>query len=376
MFTDTLDFLKSIFLMSGYVNLTWKSIVMFVICLVLIYLAIVKKFEPLLLLPIGLGMLIANIPLSGMSAFQENGLMNILYQGVKMGVYPPLIFLGIGAMIDFSPLIANPSSFLMGAAAQAGIFLTFLGATLLGFTPAQAGAISIIGGADGPTTILVSELLAPELLSSVAIAAYSYMALVPLIQPPIMRLLTTKKERRVVMKIPRKVSKIEKIIFPITIMLVVCLLVPASTPLLGSLMIGNIINESGVADRLSKTLQTTLMNIVVVFLGLSIGATATADNFLSIQTIGIIALGLVSFGVSTAFGVICGKIMCFVTKGKVNPLIGSAAVSAMPMAARVSHKVAQEENSSNYLLMHAMGPNVSGVIATAIVAGLMISKLG
>lgn len=371
-----LEFIKSILMDSGYAQLKWPNIIMIIISILLIYLAIQKKYEPLLLLPMGIGMMVANIPLSTLSAFHEGGLFSILYKGVSMEIYPPLIFLGIGAMIDFSPLIANPKSLIMGAAAQAGILLTFLGANVLGFSPTESAAISIIGGADGPTTILITSKLAPHLLPSVAIAAYSYMALVPLIQPPIMRMLTTKKERAIVMALPRKVSKLEKIIFPITIILVVCLLVPASTPLLGSLMIGNLIKESGVTDRLSEHLQTTLMYIVTVFLGLSVGATATAEQFLTVETLGIIGLGLVSFGVSTAFGVLCGKIMCFVTKGKINPLIGSAAVSAMPMAARVSQKVGQEENPNNFLLMHAMGPNVAGVIATAILAGLMISKLG
>lgn len=375
MLSETLDFIKGIFLSSGYAQISWQNIVMIIISIVLMYLAIKRKFEPLLLLPMGLGMLVANIPLSGMSIFDEGGMMNILYSGIKWEIYPPLIFLGIGTMIDFAPLIANPSSFLMGAAAQVGLMLTFLAANLLGFTMPEAATLSAIGGADGPTTILLASRLAPHLLSTVAIAAYSYMALVPLIQPPVMKLLTTKKERAIVMKPQHGVSKTEKLIFPIAIMLIVCLLVPDSTPLIGSLMIGNLIKESGVADRLVETLQTHFMNIVLIFLALSVGASATADKFLVPETLFIIALGLFAFIISTACGVICGKIMCFVTKGKVNPLIGAAGVSAMPMSARIVQRVGQEENPNNFLLMHAMGPNISGTIATAILAGIYLGKL-
>ncbi|WP_099204655.1 sodium ion-translocating decarboxylase subunit beta [Scatolibacter rhodanostii] len=375
MFEIILDFMKEVFLRSGYAQLTWQNGIMLLIAVLLILLAILKKFEPLLLLPMGLGMLVANIPLSGMTAFDDGKFLNILYQGVTWEIFPPLIFLGVGAMIDFAPLIANPSSFLMGASAQIGIMITFLLANLVGFTSLESAALSAIGGADGPTTILLTTRLAPHLLPSVAIAAYSYMALVPLIQPPVMKLLTTKKERSIVMKPQHQVTKIEKIIFPIVIITVVCLLVPDSTPLIGSLMIGNLIKESGVTERLANTLQTHLLNTATVFLALSVGASATAERFLTTDTLQIIFLGLFAFVISTACGVLCGKVMCFVTKGKINPLIGAASVSAMPMSARVVQKVGQQENPGNHLLMHAMGPNVSGTISTAILAGIILGKL-
>lgn len=375
---------------SGFVNLDWKSLVMIGISCVLVYLAVVKQFEPLLLLPIAFGMLLTNIPCPAefqifhMDFFvgkeidfgkvlHEGGLLDILYLGVKLGVYPPLIFLGIGTMTDFGPLIANPKSFLLGAAAQAGIFVTFIGAMALGFTPEEAGGIGIIGGADGPTAILVAKELAPALLGSIAVAAYSYMALVPVIQPPIMKALTTKKERSVVMEQLRPVSKIEKIIFPILVTLIICFVVPSATPLIGMLMLGNLMKESGVVDRLVKTAQNELMNIVTIMLGVTVGATATADYFLTWNTIKIIALGLAAFCIGTAAGVLFGKIMYVVTKGKVNPLIGAAGVSAVPMAARVAQKVGQKENPKNFLLMHAMGPNVAGVIGSAVAAGVLLS---
>jgi sodium ion-translocating decarboxylase beta subunit len=360
---------------SGYVKGHWTQFLMIFIACVLIYLAIAKKYEPLLLLPIAFGMLLANIPFANLSSYDEGGLIYYLYQGVKLGIYPPLIFLGIGAMTDFGPLIANPKSLLLGAAAQLGIFTTFIGAILLNYTPKQAGAIGIIGGADGPTAIFVTSKLAPELLGPIAIAAYSYMALVPIIQPPIMKLLTTKKEREVVMEQLRPVSKLEKIIFPIMVTIVVSLFLPDAAPLVGMLMLGNLFRESGVVERISKTAQNELINIITIFLGVSVGATASAENFLNPRTIGIIVLGLIAFSFGTAGGVIFGKIMYWATGGKVNPLIGSAGVSAVPMAARVSQKVGQEANPSNFLLMHAMGPNVAGVIGSAIAAGVLLSVL-
>jgi sodium ion-translocating decarboxylase beta subunit len=365
---------------TGFAVLTWKELVMFAIAGCLMYLAIVKKFEPLLLLPISFGMLLANLPAAGLMAGPENGvvggLLYYLYQGVKLGIYPPLIFLGVGAMTDFGPLLANPSTIFLGAAAQFGIFITFMGALLLGFSPAQAGSIGIIGGADGPTAIFVTSRLAPELLGPIAIAAYSYMALVPIIQPPIMRGLTSKKDRQIVMEQLRPVSKKEKILFPIIVTIVVGLMLPSAATLVGCLMLGNLFRESGVVDRLSKTAQNELINIVTIFLGLTVGATANADSFLSWQTISIILLGLVAFSGGTAGGVLLGNLMCKLTKGKVNPLIGAAGVSAVPMAARVVQTVAQDEKPGNFLLMHAMGPNVAGVIGSAIVAGVMLSRFG
>ena len=409
-----LDSVVYLFQVSGIATLTWQNYVMVGVACVLLFLAIKKEFEPLLLLPIAFGMLLVNlfpaimgapstemIPLTEYLASHPDvtektlgyavttldgvqyvnyptygGLFYYLYQGVKLGIYPPLIFLGIGAMTDFGPLISNPKSFILGAAAQVGIFITFIGAILLGFEPAQAGAIGIIGGADGPTAIYVTTKLAPELLGPIAVAAYSYMALVPIIQPPIMKALTTKKERSVVMEMTRPVSKLEKILFPIVITIVIALLLPDAAPLVGMLMLGNLFKESGVVDRIFKTAQNELMNIITIFLGVTVGATATGQTFLKLQTLGIIALGLFAFCMGTAFGVLFGKIMYVVTGGKVNPLIGSAGVSAVPMAARVSNKVGQQENPANFLLMHAMGPNVAGVIGSAVAAGVLLSILG
>ena len=386
----------------------WKSAVMILISFVLLYLAIVKQFEPLLLMPIAFGMLLTNLPLAGIMdepiyeiisnptyhgkagipiyngdmlvgyqyIKQNGGLLYYLYQGVKLGIFPPLIFMGVGAMTDFGPLIANPMSLLLGAAAQLGIFLAFIVALLLGFTPAEAGSIGIIGGADGPTAIYVTTKLAPGLLGPIAIAAYSYMALVPVIQPPIMKALTSKKDRQIVMGQLRTVSKTEKIVFPIVVTVLVSLMLPSAAPLIGSLMLGNLFKESGVTDRLSKTAQNELMNIVTIFLGVTVGATAKAETFLQPQTLKIIAMGVFAFGGGTAGGVLLGDLMCKLSGGKINPLIGSAGVSAVPMAARVSQKVGQAENPSNFLLMHAMGPNVAGVIGSAVAAGVFISMFG
>ena len=378
---------------------------MIIIACVLLYLAIVKEFEPLLLLPIAFGMLLSNLPMFANSGaimmhpeyftdpqylidghidmnliFSKGGLLDLLYLGVKLGIYPPLIFLGIGVMTDFGPLIANPKSIILGAAAQLGVFLTFFGALALGalvpginFGVNEAASIGIIGGADGPTAIYVTKTLAPALLPAIAVAAYSYMALIPVIQPPIMKALTTKKERQIVMEQLRPVSKTEKIIFPIVVTIVVALIVPDAVSLVGMLMLGNLAKESGVVDRLTKTAQNGLMNTITIFLGLTVGATATAETFLTGETLGIVVLGLVAFCFSTAGGLILGKIMCKLTGGKVNPLIGSAGVSAVPMAARVSQSVGQKENPSNFLLMHAMGPNVAGVIGSAVAAGVFLS---
>lgn len=359
---------------TGFAYLTFKEFVMIIIACILFYLAIKKEYEPLLLLPIGFGVLLANLPLAGL--MEEGGLLYWLYQGVKLGIYPPIIFMGVGAFTDFGPLIANPKSLLLGAAAQFGIYATFLGALLLGFTGKEAGAIGIIGGADGPTAIFLSTKLAPHLLGSIAIAAYSYMALVPIIQPPIMRGLTTKEERQVKMEQLRPVSKKEKIIFPIMVTVLSILLLPSAAALIGALMFGNLMRESGVVDRLVDTTQNSLMNIVTIFLGLTVGATANAEQFLSADTIKIIVLGLVAFSIGTATGTLFGKIMYKLSGGKINPLIGSAGVSAVPMAARVAQKVGREENPSNFLLMHAMGPNVAGVIGSAIAAGTLLSILG
>ena len=364
---------------SGFASIGWENLVMIAVSAVLIYLAIGRQFEPLLLLPIAFGMLLVNLCPGIMAAPEDGangGLFYYLYQGVKLGIYPPLIFLGIGAMTDFGPLIANPKSFLLGAAAQLGIFITFIGAILLGFDPQAAGSIGIIGGADGPTAIFVTSKLKPELLGPIAVAAYSYMALVPIIQPPIMKLLTTKKERSVVMQQLRPVSKLEKLLFPIIVTVLVALLLPDATPLVGMLMLGNIFRESGVVSRISNTAQNELMNIVTIFLGVTVGATATGQVFLRVETLSIIALGLFAFCCGTAGGVLFGKLMYKFTGGKVNPLIGSAGVSAVPMAARVAQKVGQAENPSNFLLMHAMGPNVAGVIGSAVAAGVLISILG
>lgn len=367
----------------------WKYPIMYLIIFVLFYLAIVKKFEPLLLLPIAFGMLLANIPgadLFNMELFmpedgsalnlqkiaEEGGLLDFLYLGVKLGIYPPLIFLGVGAMTDFSPLIANPKSLLLGASAQFGVFFAFIGALLLGFTVPEAASIGIIGGADGPTAIYVTKTLAPMYLGAIAIAAYSYMALVPFIQPPIMKALTTKKERSIKMEQLRPVSKTEQIIFPIVVAIIVCLILPDSTALVGMLMLGNLFKVTGVVDRLTKTAQNELTNIVTILLGVSVGATAGANDFLNIDTLMIVGLGLVAFSIATLCGVLFGKLMCFFTKGKINPLIGSAGVSAVPMAARVSQKVGQKANPANFLLMHAMGPNVAGVIGSAVAAGIFL----
>ena len=398
------------------------SLVMLVVSCVLLYLAIVKQFEPLLLLPIAFGMLLTNLPgaemyhevlfanghvqwelFGGATVTQEIideiaaggatqtildeltsllgssisvGLLDVLYLGVKLGVYPCLIFVGVGAMTDFGPLIANPKSLLLGAAAQLGIFVTYIGATLLGFTGPEASSISIIGGADGPTAIYTTSHLAPHLLGPIAVAAYSYMALVPVIQPPIMKALTTDKERKIKMKQLRPVSKTEKILFPIIVTIFVSFLVPSAASLVGCLMLGNLMRECGVVERLSKTVQNELMNIVTIFLGVSVGATATAATFLSWQTLGILLLGIVAFGFGTAGGVLLAKVMNIFSKEKVNPLIGSAGVSAVPMAARVSQVVAQKYDPSNFLLMHAMGPNVSGVIGSAVAAGVLLALFG
>ena len=396
---------------SGLCYLPWQNYVMILISIVLLYLAIKKQYEPMLLLPIAFGMLLVNLYPAIMSAPSTDlvpvtdyiaahngesasyaittlqgvdyynvptngGLFYYLYQGVKLGIYPPLIFLGVGAMTDFGPLIANPKSFILGAAAQIGILITFIGAIFLGFSGAQSGAIAIIGGADGPTAIFVTSKLASELLGPIAVAAYSYMALVPIIQPPIMKALTTKKERTIVMKQLRPVSKLEKIIFPVLVVIVVAIFLPDAAPLVGMLMLGNLFRESGVVDRLFKTAQNELMNIITIFLGVTVGATATGSVFLKIDTLKIIALGLIAFCIGTAAGVLFGKLMCVATKGKVNPLIGSAGVSAVPMAARVSQKVGQAEDPTNFLLMHAMGPNVAGVIGSAVAAGVLLSILG
>ena len=373
----------------------WRVLVMLLISCVLLYLAIVKQYEPLLLLPIAFGMLLTNLPGAGLyhtelfegghvhwatadgTTFDRvGGLIDFLYLGVKLGIYPCLIFVGVGAMTDFGPLIANPKSLLLGAAAQFGIFATFLGASAMGFTPTEAGSIGIIGGADGPTAIYLTAKLAPQLLGPIAVAAYSYMALVPVIQPPIMKALTTKAERQIVMKQLRTVSKTEKIIFPIAMTMIISLLLPSAAPLIGCLMLGNLMKECGVVERLSKTVQNELMNIVTIFLGISVGATATAANFLNWQTIGIMVLGVTAFCLGTGSGVILAKVMNLFSKEKINPLIGSAGVSAVPMAARVSQKVGQAENPANFLLMHAMGPNVSGVIGSAVAAGILLAFLG
>jgi oxaloacetate decarboxylase beta subunit len=367
---------------SGFAAITWQQLIMIGIACVLIYFAIGRKFEPLLLLPIAFGVLLANLPLTGLTAAppdnstEPGGLLYYLYMGVKKGIYPSLIFLGIGAMTDFGPLIARPSSLFLGAAAQLGIYVAFIVAIILGFSPEAAASIGIIGGADGPTAIYLTTRLAPQLLPAIAIAAYSYMALIPLIQPPIMRLFTTKKEREIKMEQLREVSKLEKIIFPIAVTIITILLLPSVAPLIGMLMLGNLFRESGVVERLSDTAQNALINIVTIFLGVTVGATAVAENFLKLETIKIIALGLMAFMFSTVGGVLLGKLMCWLSGGKVNPLIGSAGVSAVPMAARVSQIEGQKANPSNYLLMHAMGPNVAGVIGSAVAAGVLLALFG
>jgi sodium ion-translocating decarboxylase beta subunit len=355
---------------TGYANLDVRSVIMIVVSCVLLYLGIVKKYEPLLLVPIGFGALLVNLPLGGL--MEEGGLLYWLYSGVKLGLYPPLIFLGVGAMTDFGPLLANPSTILLGAAAQFGIYATLIGALLLGYSGPESASIGIIGGADGPTAIFLTSKLAPHLLGPIAIAAYSYMALVPIIQPPIMKLLTTKEERQVVMSQLREVSKTEKIVFPIMVTIVVGLFIPDSLPLIGMLMLGNLFRECGVVERLSDTAQNALINIVTIFLGVTVGATAVGEKFLTLRTIGIIVLGLVAFSLGTFGGVLLGKVFYKLSGGKVNPLIGAAGVSAVPMAARVVQVVGQKENPSNFLLMHAMGPNVAGVIGSAVAAGTLL----
>ena len=383
-----LETLKDLFNESAFVTITWQQGILILISLVLLYLGIVRKFEPLLLIPIAFGMLATNLPGSNVyhpelwadmkninygDVLRNGGLLDILYIGIKSGLFPPLIFMGIGAMTDFGPLIANPKSFILGAAAQLGIFLAYFLAAKLGFTPAEAGAIGIIGGADGPTAIYTASILAPHLLGAIAVAAYSYMALVPVIQPPFMKLLTTKKERAIVMEQLRPVSKTEKIIFPILVTIVVAFLIPSAAVLVASLMVGNLLKESGVTDRLSKTLQNEFINIVTICLGLSVGATATAENFLKAETLKILGLGVLAFIFGTIGGLLFAKLMNLLSKKKINPLIGSAGVSAVPMAARVSNKVGLEYDPSNFLIMHAMGPNVAGVIGTAVAAGVMIA---
>ena len=384
-----MEFLKEVIFAiaggSGFAALDWKTVVMLVIACVLLYMGIGKGFEPLLLVPIAFGMLLANLPITGLFAEPVYdaathsgtvGFMWVLYQGVQYAIYPSIIFMGIGAMTDFGPLLANPMSLLLGAAAQLGIFAAFLMALVLGFTPAEAAAIGVIGGADGPTAILTASNLAVELLPAIAIAAYSYMALIPMIQPPLMKLMTTKKMRQVKMSQLRVVSKTEKIIFPIAVTIFVVLLIPDTAPLIGMLMLGNLFRECGVTERLSDTAQNALINIVTIPLGLSVGFKATASSFLTVETLSIIALGLTAFLLSTAGGLLLGDLMYVLTGGKVNPLIGSAGVSAVPMAARVSQVVGQKENPSNFLLMHAMGPNVAGVIGSACAAGFMIKVFG
>ena len=384
---------------TGFATISGGQIIMLVVACLLLYLAIVKKYEPLLLLPIAFGMLLTNFPGTGIFAHPEfascsysdpwmfklddtfytpinGGLMYYLYLGVKLGIFPPLIFMGVGAMTDFGPLIANPKTLLLGAAAQLGIFATFIAATFLGFTPQEASSIGIIGGADGPTAIYVTTKLAPHLLGAIAVAAYSYMALVPIIQPPIMRALTTKAQRQIVMDQLRPVSKTEKIVFPIMITIAVSLLLPSASPLVGMLMLGNLFRESGVVERLSDTSQNALINIVTIFLGLSVGATSTAESFLRPETLKIIVMGLIAFGIGTAGGVLLGQLMRVLSGNKINPLIGSAGVSAVPMAARVSQVVGQKDNPRNFLLMHAMGPNVAGVIGSAVAAGALLSLFG
>ncbi len=413
------DAIVSIAKSTGFASGQWRQYVMIAVACLLLYLAIVKEFEPLLLLPIAFGMLLANLPSAGLMAdptykffttmdeavayatkaskplsdivmaysdelgqmayrvpYANGGLLYYLYRGVKLGIYPPLIFMGVGAMTDFGPLLANPKSLLLGAAAQLGIFMTFIGAILLGFTPQEAGAIGIIGGADGPTAIFVTSRLAPHLLGPIAVAAYSYMALVPVIQPPIMKALTTRKERMIVMEQLRPVSKTELVIFPIVVTILVSLLLPDAASLVGLLMLGNLFRVSGVTERLNKTAQNELCNIVTIFLGTTVGATTNGETFLTLQTLYIVILGVIAFSFGTAGGVLLAKIMNKLSGGKINPLIGSAGVSAVPMAARVSQTVGQKENPGNFLLMHAMGPNVAGVIGSAVAAGVFISLFG
>ena len=397
---DIVKTLSNLWNTSGFANFTWQNAVMIVIACVFLYLGIKKQFEPLLLVGIAFGMLLTNLPMikdssdvlyhpemwTGEAAvaggvdyldvLQHGGLIDILYIGVKTGIYPCLIFIGVGAMTDFGPLISNPKSLLLGAAAQLGIYVAFFLAICLGFEGPQAASIGIIGGADGPTAIWLTKSLAPEILAPIAVAAYSYMALIPIIQPPLMKALTTSKERNILMKPTREVSKAEKILFPIIVTLATCLILPSVAGLLGCLMFGNLLKECGVTGRLADTAQNALMNIVTLFLGISVGATAKGENFLQVQTLYIIALGLFAFMFATVGGLLLGKLMCKVTKGKINPLIGAAGVSAVPMAARVVNNTARKYNPNNYLLMHAMGPNVAGVIGSAVAAGFLMAVFG
>ena len=361
---------------TGFSSLAAGDILMLGVACVLIYLAIWKKFEPLLLLPMGFGSLLANLPLSMMASTDTGGLLNFFYQGVKHEILPPIIFMGVGALTDFGPLLANPTTLLLGAAAQIGVYTTLIGAVYLGFNMQEAAAIGIIGGADGPTSIFIASKLAPHLLAPIAVAAYSYMSLVPLIQPPIMKLFTTEEERKIKMEQLKPISQTVKIVFPVVVTIVCCLLLPGVTPLLGMFMLGNMFRESGVTARLHETTETHLINIVTIMLALSVGSSMTADSFLRIETIKIIVLGLLAFTFATAGGLLFGKLMCKLSGGKVNPLIGSAGVSAVPMAARVSQKVGADADSSNFLLMHAMGPNVAGVIGSAVAAGVFVSLFG
>ena len=386
---DLIGSLVKLWEQSGFVFADWKQLVMIGIACILLYLGIVKEFEPLLMVGIAFGMLLSNIPMGGMynpdlwvgevsysAVLQTGGVLDFFYIGIKTGLFPSLIFMGVGAMTDFGPMIANPKSMLLGAAAQLGIYMAFILAILVGFTPNVAASIGIIGGADGPTAIWLTKMLAPEYLAPIAIAAYSYMALIPLIQPPIMKAFTTKAEREIKMDQLRPVSKTEKIVFPIVVTIITCILLPSVTPLLGCFMLGNLFRETGVTERLSDTIQNALMNIVTLMLSTAVGATAVAENFLKLDTILIIILGLAAFSFSTFGGIIFGKVMCKLSKGKINPLIGSAGVSAVPMAARVSQMVGQKANPGNYLLMHAMGPNVSGVIGSAVAAGFLLAVFG
>ena len=397
---DIVKTLSNLWNTSGFANFTWQNAVMLVIACVFLYLGIKKQFEPLLLVGIAFGMLLTNLPMikdssdvlyhpemwTGEAAvkngvdyldvLQHGGLIDVLYIGVKTGIYPCLIFIGVGAMTDFGPLISNPKSLLLGAAAQLGIYVAFFLAICLGFEGPQAASIGIIGGADGPTAIWLTKSLAPEILAPIAVAAYSYMALIPIIQPPLMKLLTTSKERNILMKPTREVSKAEKILFPIIVTLATCLILPSVAGLLGCLMFGNLLKECGVTGRLADTAQNALMNIVTLFLGISVGATAKGENFLQVQTLYIIALGLFAFMFATTGGLLLGKLMCKITKGKINPLIGAAGVSAVPMAARVVNNTARKYNPNNYLLMHAMGPNVAGVIGSAVAAGFLMAVFG
>ncbi|MDF2820234.1 MAG: gcdB [Clostridiales bacterium] len=375
-----IDALQGLWEMSGFTTLKPEHFLMVLVALIFLYLAIKKEYEPLLLLPIAFGMLLVNLfpdimakPSIVNGIHEPGGLLYYLYQGDELGIFPPLIFMGVGAMTDFGPLIANPKSFLLGAAAQFGIFFAFVGALLLGFTFPEAASIGIIGGADGPTAIYTATRLAKDLMGPIAVAAYSYMALVPVIQPPIMRALTTKKERAVKMEQLRSVSKLEKILFPIIVTIFVVILLPSTAPLIGMLMLGNLFKESGVVNKLTETAANSLMYIIVIFLGVTVGATTTAEAFLKIDTLKILALGLIAFCIGTASGVLLGKLMCKLSGGKINPLIGAAGVSAVPMSARIAQKVGKEEDPTNFLLMHAMGPNVAGVIGSAVAAGVFLA---